>query len=84
MNGPGYGWSRCAQFSLTVVSHVDEKYNVKKDTSHTFELRESDWGFTQFVGLSEIEDESKGRGVVQLNRQSTPRLDRIKPLTTNV
>ena len=47
-----YGWSRCANFSLTVVSNVDqEKYNVKKDTSHTFEQRESDWGFTQ-VGRS--------------------------------
>ena len=55
-----YGWSRFAQFSLTVVSQVDEKYNVKKDTSHTFEGRESDWGFTQFVTLSDINDPSKG------------------------
>lgn len=30
------------------------------DTSHTFEARESDWGFTQFLSLSELHDQSKG------------------------
>lgn len=30
------------------------------ETYHTFEGRESDWGFTQFVQLSEIQDPAKG------------------------
>jgi len=56
-----YGWSRYAHFSLTVMSHTDEhKYSVKKDTSHTFEGRESDWGFTQFLGLADLSDPAKG------------------------
>ena len=38
-------------------------HTVKKDTSHTFEGRESDWGFTQYLGLAELNDHSKGSAV---------------------
>ena len=56
-----HGWSRCAKVSLTVVSLVDEqKYNVEGEMSHTFVAHEPDWGFKQFIKLSEINDASKG------------------------
>ncbi|CAA3015815.1 ubiquitin carboxyl-terminal hydrolase 12-like isoform X2 [Olea europaea subsp. europaea] len=55
-----YGWSRYAQFSLAVVNQIHSKYTIKKDTQHQFNQRESDWGFTSFMPLSELYDPSKG------------------------
>ncbi|KAG8376856.1 hypothetical protein BUALT_Bualt09G0107400 [Buddleja alternifolia] len=55
-----YGWNRYAQFSLAVVNHLHSKYTIKKDTQHQFNQRESDWGFTSFMPLSELYDPSKG------------------------
>ncbi|XP_071690524.1 ubiquitin C-terminal hydrolase 12-like [Rutidosis leptorrhynchoides] len=55
-----YGWSRYAQFSLAVVNQMHSKYTIRKDTQHQFHTRESDWGFTSFMPLSELYDPSKG------------------------
>ncbi|KAJ8446165.1 hypothetical protein Cgig2_015936 [Carnegiea gigantea] len=55
-----YGWSRYAQFSLAVVNQIHNKYSVRKDTQHQFNARESDWGFTSFMPLSELYDPSRG------------------------
>ncbi|KAE8735173.1 Ubiquitin carboxyl-terminal hydrolase 13 [Hibiscus syriacus] len=55
-----YGWSRYAQFSLAVVNQVHNKYSIRKDTQHQFNARESDWGFTSFMPLSDLYDPSKG------------------------
>ncbi|KAI3520319.1 hypothetical protein L1887_09662 [Cichorium endivia] len=55
-----YGWSRYAQFSLAVVNQVHNKLTVRKDTQHQFNSRESDWGFTSFMPLSELYDPSRG------------------------
>ncbi|XP_027344839.1 ubiquitin carboxyl-terminal hydrolase 12-like isoform X4 [Abrus precatorius] len=55
-----YGWSRYAQFSLTVVNQIHNKYCVRKDTQHQFNARESDWGFTSFMPLGELYDPSRG------------------------
>ncbi|KAG8504011.1 hypothetical protein CXB51_002300 [Gossypium anomalum] len=55
-----YGWSRYAQFSLAVVNQVHHKYSIRKDTQHQFNARESDWGFTPFMPLSDLYDPSKG------------------------
>ncbi|KAG7010221.1 Ubiquitin carboxyl-terminal hydrolase 12, partial [Cucurbita argyrosperma subsp. argyrosperma] len=55
-----YGWSRCAQFSLGVVNQIHNKYSVRKDTQHQFNARESDWGFTSFMPLSELYDPTRG------------------------
>ncbi|GKC14166.1 ubiquitin carboxyl-terminal hydrolase 12-like protein isoform X2, partial [Tanacetum coccineum] len=55
-----YGWSRYAQFSLSVVNQGHSKFTVKKDTQHQFHARESDWGFTSFMPLSELYDPSRG------------------------
>ncbi|KAF3646209.1 Ubiquitin carboxyl-terminal hydrolase 12 [Capsicum annuum] len=55
-----YGWSRYAHFSLAVLNQVHNKYTVRKDTQHQFNARESDWGFTSFMPLSELYDPSRG------------------------
>ncbi|KAF9592304.1 hypothetical protein IFM89_013530 [Coptis chinensis] len=55
-----YGWSRYAQFSLSVVNQVYGKYTVRKDTQHQFNARESDWGFTSFMPLGELYDPTRG------------------------
>lgn len=55
-----YGWSRYAAFSLTVVNQVHQKYSIRKETQHQFNARESDWGFTSFMPLSEVYDPSRG------------------------
>ncbi|KAI7992799.1 Ubiquitin carboxyl-terminal hydrolase 12 [Camellia lanceoleosa] len=55
-----YGWSRYAQFSLAVVNQFHGKLTIRKDTQHQFNARESDWGFTSFMPLSELYDPSRG------------------------
>ncbi|CAN4114474.1 unnamed protein product [Withania somnifera] len=55
-----YGWSRYAHFSLGVLNQVHNKFTVRKDTQHQFNARESDWGFTSFMPLSELYDPSRG------------------------
>ncbi|KAJ9540444.1 hypothetical protein OSB04_026950 [Centaurea solstitialis] len=55
-----YGWSRYAQFSLAVVNQIHNKFTVKKDTQHQFHARESDWGFTSFMALSDLYDPGRG------------------------
>ncbi|OEL33203.1 Ubiquitin carboxyl-terminal hydrolase 12, partial [Dichanthelium oligosanthes] len=55
-----YGWSRYAQFSLAVVNQIQPKYTLRKDTQHQFNARESDWGFTSFMPLSELYDPNRG------------------------
>ncbi|XP_041027772.1 ubiquitin C-terminal hydrolase 12 [Juglans microcarpa x Juglans regia] len=55
-----YGWSRYAQFSLAVVNQAHSKYSIRKDTQHQFTARESDWGFTSFMPLSDLYDPTRG------------------------
>ncbi|KAG6693931.1 hypothetical protein I3842_09G025300 [Carya illinoinensis] len=55
-----YGWSRYAQFSLGVLNQVHSKYSIRKETQHQFNARESDWGFTSFMLLSDLYDPSRG------------------------
>ncbi|KAJ8756255.1 hypothetical protein K2173_025067 [Erythroxylum novogranatense] len=55
-----YGWSRYAQFSLSVVNQIHQKYSIRKETQHQFNARESDWGFTSFMPLGELYDPSRG------------------------
>ncbi|KAI7734091.1 hypothetical protein M8C21_007035, partial [Ambrosia artemisiifolia] len=55
-----YNWSRYTFFSLAVVNQIHSKFTVKKDAQHQFHGRESDWGFTTFMPLSELYDPNKG------------------------
>ncbi|KAL9675747.1 hypothetical protein QQ045_003953 [Rhodiola kirilowii] len=59
-DGLPYGWRIYAQFSLAVVNQMHGKYTVVKDARHQFHPRESDWGFTSFMHLSELYDPAKG------------------------
>mmetsp|Transcript_18165 Transcript_18165/g.59352 ORF Transcript_18165/g.59352 Transcript_18165/m.59352 type:complete len:1097 (+) Transcript_18165:86-3376(+) len=54
------GWSRTASFILTVTSSTSPHYTVKKEASHLFDSREADWGFTQFIPLTDLNDPAKG------------------------
>ncbi|XP_060172932.1 ubiquitin C-terminal hydrolase 13-like isoform X1 [Lycium barbarum] len=55
-----YGWSRYAQFSLSVVNQIESNYSIRKETQHQFNARESDWGFTSFMPLAELYDQKRG------------------------
>ncbi|GMY23515.1 ubiquitin carboxyl-terminal hydrolase 12-like isoform X6 [Fagus crenata] len=55
-----YGWSRYAQFSLSVVNQIHNKFSIRKETQHQFNSRESDWGFTSFMPLGELYDPGRG------------------------
>ncbi|XP_059435347.1 ubiquitin C-terminal hydrolase 12-like isoform X3 [Corylus avellana] len=55
-----YGWSRYAQFSLSVINQIHNKYSIRKETQHQFNARESDWGFTSFMPLGELYDPGRG------------------------
>ncbi|KAI3902000.1 hypothetical protein MKW92_032897 [Papaver armeniacum] len=56
-----YGWSRFAQFSLAVVNQINYEHTVRKYFQlHKFTARESDWGSTKFIPLSELYDPSRG------------------------
>ncbi|CAM0883473.1 unnamed protein product [Alopecurus aequalis] len=54
------GWSRSATFSLAVINQLDSKHSSRKEATHNFNSRESDWGFTSFMPLMELYDPSKG------------------------
>ncbi|KAL9318045.1 hypothetical protein ACSQ67_014562 [Phaseolus vulgaris] len=54
------GWSRFAQFCLTVVNQFNTQYSFRKESQHLFNARESDWGFTNFMPLAELYDPSRG------------------------
>jgi hypothetical protein len=53
-------WSCHATFKLVIKSHFDNKHDDIKYANHTFNAQESDWGFTQFMPLSDLHDQAKG------------------------
>lgn len=55
-----HGWTRFAQFSLTVVNQVHAPHTIRKESQHQFSFRESDWGFTNFMPLTELYDTARG------------------------
>ncbi|XP_059665799.1 MATH domain and coiled-coil domain-containing protein At3g58370-like [Cornus florida] len=55
-----YGWSRCAEFSFSVINQIDNKLTVKEDTKCQFDERHSNWGFSSFMPLSELHDPGRG------------------------
>lgn len=54
------GWSRQAHFSLTVQNQKEPQRSVVKDADHHFTLRACDWGFREFVPLTELKDSRTG------------------------
>ncbi|XP_048442249.1 MATH domain and coiled-coil domain-containing protein At3g58270-like isoform X1 [Pyrus x bretschneideri] len=54
------GWSRYAQFTLTVVNQVNYDKSITVETKHVFCASKMDWGFTSFMPLSELCDVAQG------------------------
>ncbi|XP_061996936.1 MATH domain and coiled-coil domain-containing protein At3g58370-like isoform X2 [Rosa rugosa] len=54
------GWSRYADFNLTVVNQFNSDKSITIDTQHQFSANKSDWGFTSFMPLSELFDPNEG------------------------
>ncbi|KAK9912387.1 hypothetical protein M0R45_036254 [Rubus argutus] len=54
------GWSRYAEFTLTVVNQFNSDKSITIDTQHQFSASKSDWGFTSFMPLSELFDQNEG------------------------
>ncbi|KAK9912385.1 hypothetical protein M0R45_036252 [Rubus argutus] len=54
------GWSRYAEFTLTVVNQFNSDKSITIDTHHQFSASQSDWGFTSFMPLSELLDQNEG------------------------
>ncbi|XP_059665814.1 MATH domain and coiled-coil domain-containing protein At3g58270-like [Cornus florida] len=54
------GWSKFAQFSLSVINQIDNKSTKKQDFKHRFNARERDWGGLELVPLSELYDPGRG------------------------
>ncbi|KAI6673927.1 hypothetical protein NL676_001833 [Syzygium grande] len=55
-----YGWNRSAHFRMILVDQNNYGYSWIKETEHNFNARESDWGFTTFIPLSEVRDSCNG------------------------
>ncbi|VFQ95302.1 unnamed protein product [Cuscuta campestris] len=53
-------WSVPTKFSISLINQIDCNGTITKETDHTFNSKESDWGFTSFVPLSEFHDKSGG------------------------
>jgi ubiquitin carboxyl-terminal hydrolase 7 len=52
-------WSCCLQFGIAILNPKDETMCVYKEAKHRFVPEEGDWGFTQFIKLSALQDETK-------------------------
>uniref|UniRef100_A0A7S3QRP1 ubiquitinyl hydrolase 1 n=1 Tax=Dunaliella tertiolecta TaxID=3047 RepID=A0A7S3QRP1_DUNTE len=46
--------SPSAAFKLIIVNQMDPSKSFSKETSHTFDARETDWGFTNFISMAEL------------------------------
>ncbi|KAL9319024.1 hypothetical protein ACSQ67_015541 [Phaseolus vulgaris] len=55
-----YGWSKYAQFSLTVVNQIHSKFSIRKESHHQFNARACDWGFANFMPLAQLYDPARG------------------------
>ncbi|KAI6673932.1 hypothetical protein NL676_001838, partial [Syzygium grande] len=54
------GWSRNTHFKLTLIDQDNYGNSRIRETEHNFTARESLWGFTSFILLSEVHDNHNG------------------------
>ncbi|KAL4338838.1 hypothetical protein S245_041616 [Arachis hypogaea] len=52
--------TRFSKFKLVLINQVNDKLTQIKETQHTFNARESDWGFTSFIPLADLYIYNKG------------------------
>ena len=50
------GGAVCAQFSIGIYNVHDPKINYSKDAHHRFNAKETDWGFTKYVPLTDLRE----------------------------
>jgi ubiquitin carboxyl-terminal hydrolase 7 len=55
-----YNWGRSASFTLVVPNAFDPDRSHRKEATHLFNAKESDWGFTQFMSLEDLYSSQKG------------------------
>lgn len=53
-------WSCSATAELRLISQKEGVDNINRKITHVFYSKENDWGFSHFVGWSEISDPEKG------------------------
>ncbi|PON82549.1 E3 ubiquitin-protein ligase SIN-like [Trema orientale] len=55
------GWSRYAEFSLSIINQIDSKDTIKRDAKYEFkEPNRWDWGFSRVIPLSKLKDPARG------------------------
>lgn len=55
-----FGWQRKASFRLMLLNQEDPAKSISREAEHVFYAREGDWGFTQYIPLSELNDPQRG------------------------
>ncbi|OMO88600.1 TRAF-like family protein [Corchorus capsularis] len=54
------GWTRYARVRFSIINQIKPKSSTYKETSHKLNKKECDWGYTEFLSLSELHDPRKG------------------------
>ncbi|OAQ27058.1 hypothetical protein K457DRAFT_1805530 [Linnemannia elongata AG-77] len=60
-------WHVCAQFALIISNPDDPTVHFTNSSHHRFNNDESDWGFTKFYAIAELERARDSRGISILN-----------------
>lgn len=53
-------WQRSASFKLSVLSALGPEHDATKETQHTFQGMENDWGFNNFISRVDLENPARG------------------------
>ncbi|CAN6864908.1 unnamed protein product [Brassica oleracea] len=54
------GWTRHAKFSITIVNQIPGNASRQLESQHLFNCEETDWGFSSFIPLSELNAKNAG------------------------
>ncbi|KAL1331737.1 hypothetical protein AAHE18_12G208300 [Arachis hypogaea] len=54
------GWTRFSKFQLVLINQVNSKMTEVREAQHTFNAKESNWGFNSFLRLADFYDLRKG------------------------
>ncbi|KAF9932989.1 hypothetical protein FBU30_006813 [Linnemannia zychae] len=60
-------WHVCAQFALIISNFDDSTVHFTNSSHHRFNNDESDWGFTKFFAIADLERARDSRGISILN-----------------
>ncbi|CAJ1963884.1 unnamed protein product [Sphenostylis stenocarpa] len=55
-----FGWSKFANFKLTLINQVNGKKTIIRETTKQFNAKETAWGFPKFISLDELCDSRSG------------------------